>query len=68
MNSATTGAVSNSPKIALSVAEAATLLSVSKPTLYELIRREDFPSFKLGNRTLISRIGLEEWVEKQVTR
>lgn len=52
-------------KIALSVAEAAELLGVSPPTVYKLIRRTDFPAFKVGTRTLISRSKLEEWVAAQ---
>ena len=53
-------------KLALSVSEAADILSISRPTVYELMRRKDFPAFKLGKRTLISRAGLEAWIEAQV--
>jgi len=52
-------------KLALSVSEVAQLLGISKPTVYELIHREDFPSFQIGRRTLISRVRLAEWVEAQ---
>lgn len=52
-------------KLALSVTDAADLLGVSRPTVYTLIHRGDFPSFKIGHRTLISRAGLLRWVEKQ---
>lgn len=51
--------------MAVSAPEAARLLGVSKPTLYELMGREDFPAFKLGRRTLISVDGLREWVRNQ---
>lgn len=51
--------------LAYSADEAAKVLGVSKPTLYMYINREDFPSFKLGGRTLISADGLREWVQKQ---
>lgn len=57
--------MSASNKIAISVTEAAELLGVSRPTVYQLIRRADFPSFKVGSRTLISRSRLEEWVAAQ---
>ncbi len=53
-------------KLALSVTEAAALLGVSRPTMYSLIRRADFPAFKVGTRTLISKVGLEAWVAQQV--
>lgn len=51
--------------LAVSAAEAARLLGVSKPTIYQYVGRADFPSFKLGTRTLISVDGLRAWVEKQ---
>lgn len=57
-----------SEKLALSVADTAELLSVSQPTVYELMRRADFPSFKLGKRTLVSRQGLEAWVQNQAAQ
>ena len=51
--------------IAVSAPEAARLLGVSKPTIYQYIHREGFPAFKLGGRTLVSVDGLREWVAKQ---
>ena len=51
--------------LAVGAAEAARLRGVSKPTIYQYIGREGFPSFKLGNRTLISVDGLREWVKRQ---
>lgn len=51
--------------LAVSAAEAARLLGVSRPTIYQYIGREDFPSFKLGTRTLVSVEGLRLWVEAQ---
>lgn len=52
-------------KIALSVSEAAGLLGISKPSMYNLVHRADFPAFKVGGRTLVSHVGLEKWVEQQ---
>ena len=51
--------------LAVSAPEAARLLGVSRPTIYQLINRADFPAFKVGARTLISVAGLERWVEAQ---
>ncbi len=51
--------------LAVSAAEAARLLGVSRPTLYQYIGREDFPSFRVGNRVLVSVDGLREWIEQQ---
>ncbi|MFB2010912.1 helix-turn-helix domain-containing protein [Flintibacter sp. P01028] len=52
--------------LAVSALEAARLLGVSKPTVYQMMNREDFPAFKVGTRTLISVEGLREWIRKQV--
>ena len=52
--------------LVVSAPEAARLLGVSKPTIYQYVHRADFPAFKLGNRTLVSVDGLKEWVRKQV--
>lgn len=55
-------------KITLSVSEAAAVLGVSRPTVYRLIRQSDFPVFRVGTRQLISRSGLETWVERQIKK
>lgn len=55
-------------KLAISVPEAAKLLGVSKTTMYELVRREDFPAFSVGNRLLVSVAGLAKWVEEQAAK
>lgn len=52
-------------KITISVTEAAELLGVSRPTVYKLMRRTDFPSLRIGTRTLIHRAKLEEWAAIQ---
>jgi excisionase family DNA binding protein len=52
--------------LAVSTGEAARLLGVSRPKVYELIGREDFPSFKLGRRTLVSVDGLKTWINNRV--
>ena len=59
-------------RLALSVSEAAALLGVSRPTMYQLLRREGFPAFKVGSRTLQIVSGIrkyytpEEMVGKKV--
>ena len=53
-------------KLAISVAEFAKMMGVSRPFAYEIIRRDDFNgAFKLGKRTLISAEKAREWVESQ---
>ncbi len=51
--------------LAVSALEAARLLGISKPKVYELMNRDDFPAFRIGNRTLVSVDGLREWVRRQ---
>lgn len=52
--------------LAVSPAECARLLGISRPKVYDLINQGGFPSFKLGTRTLISVDGLREWITKQI--
>ena len=52
-------------RMALSPQEAADILGVSRPTVYELMHRADFPSFPVGSRRLIPTEGLREWVRNQ---
>lgn len=55
-------------KIAISVPRMAELLSISRPTAYQLAKRADFPAFVVGGRTLVSVQGLVQWVAAQVHR
>lgn len=53
-------------KLAVNVTEAAQLISVSRPTMYEILNRADFHgSFRIGSKRLVSVDALREWVEKQ---
>lgn len=52
-------------KLTLSVAEAAKMLGISAATAYALTHRADFPAFRIGNRTLVSRRLLEKWVDRE---
>ena len=52
-------------KLALSPTETAEALHLSRSSVYQLLKRADFPSFKVGNRTLIPVEPLRRWVEKQ---
>lgn len=62
------GRITIPERLAYSPAEAAVALGVSRPTVYQLMHRADFPSFKLGGRTLISAEGLRAWVRRQAER
>ena len=52
-------------RVTLSVAETAAALGVSRPTVYNLLHKQDFPSFRVGGRTLVSVDGLRAWVAAQ---
>ena len=54
-------------KLTLTVAEAAELLGVSLPTAYELAHTEGFPTLRIGRKLLISRVGLELWVDRRAS-
>lgn len=55
-------------KLAYSTAETAEVLGVSRPTVYTLMKRADFPAFKVGSRSLVSAEGLRAWIQAQVER
>lgn len=52
-------------KIAFSVAEAARALGVSRPTLYKILERPDFPKVRVGSRIVIPRSLFISWLEKE---
>ena len=52
-------------KQAYSVAEAATILGISKTTLYELVNAGVIPTFSIGTKTLITAQVLEDFVDFQ---
>ena len=42
------------------------VLGVSISSTYELMKEEDFPSVRIGNRLIVPRDKFIEWVNKQV--
>ena len=52
-------------KLALNASEVATVLGVSRPVVYELMRRADFPVVHVGTRKLVPRAKLEQWLDQQ---
>lgn len=52
--------------IAVSISQAAELLGVSRPTVYQYAKMADFPAAKIGGRVLVSVEGLRAWVRRQV--
>ncbi|MBR5345856.1 MAG: helix-turn-helix domain-containing protein [Clostridia bacterium] len=51
-------------KVTLTVAEAAEVVGISKPKMYELVRAGKFRIVKIGKKILISRQSLMDWLKK----
>lgn len=52
-------------KMLMSVKEVAEMMGISRPVVYALVHRDDFPSIKIGARTLINVKKLQEWIDNQ---
>lgn len=52
-------------KLAVKPTEAARLLDVSRPTLYQWMNRADFPVVRIGGCVRIPIDDLREWVRAQ---
>jgi len=56
----------NQEKPVMSVAEVAEMLGISRPTVYDITERGDFPALvRIGKRKLILRQKFMEWLDKQ---
>ena len=53
------------PRMTMTVNEMSEELNVSRPTAYELVKQDGFPAFRLGQRILVNRAGLQRWLDKQ---
>ena len=51
--------------MAMSVEDMAEELSIGRNVAYELVQQSGFPSFQIGRRVLVSRKGLQEWIDAQ---
>ncbi|MCI9311651.1 MAG: helix-turn-helix domain-containing protein [Lawsonibacter sp.] len=54
-------------KLTYSITETAQVLGISRPKVYDLLHRDDFPAFHVGGRILVSVEGLRRWVTSQVS-
>lgn len=41
------------------------VLGISISSAYELMRRKDFPSVRIGNRLIVPKDKLRKWIEKE---
>ena len=53
--------------MAMSVEDMAEELAIGRSIAYQLIQQPYFPSFMIGRRVLVSRKGLQEWIDRQCT-
>ena len=52
-------------KMALNVQEVSQMLGVGTNAAYDLFKREDFPSIRVGKRIVVPVEGLQEWLRTQ---
>ena len=52
-------------KLTYNAPELALLLGISRSAAYNLMHRDDFPSFRIDKRWLVRDSSLHEWLEKQ---
>lgn len=50
-------------RMTLTIEEAAALLGISRALAYELVKRGELPSLRLGRRVVVPRKALEAFVE-----
>lgn len=43
-------------------------LGIGRKKAYELVNSKGFPAFRIGRKVLISRDGLEKWIQEQQDR
>lgn len=48
--------------------EAMQILGVGRNAILTLVKKEGFPSFKIGGKWAISMEGLNNWIEKQSSK
>lgn len=49
----------------LSVVEVAQILNITKNTVYEMVKREELPSYKVGKKIRIDKIDVENYINNQ---
>ena len=64
LDNSTSQQSSPGPKMTLSVREAAELIGISKPKMYELIHSNEIPSIHVGKKIVIARQALMDWLSE----
>ena len=55
-------------KNTMSVKELAERMGISLPMAYDLTRREDFPSLRVGARILVPIDAFKDWLAREASR
>ena len=55
----------NDLPLVLNAAQLAGVLNISRANVYNLLHREDFPTLHIGQRMLVSRDKLVQWMDGQ---
>lgn len=55
-------------KLTYTVKEAADLIGVSLPKMYETVKIEGFPVVRFGRKIVIPKIEFKEWLSREATR
>jgi hypothetical protein len=55
----------NELPLVLNAAQLAGVLNISRANAYNLLHREDFPTLHIGQRMLVSREKLVQWMDGQ---
>ena len=53
-------------RLGYSPGQFAEALSISRPTVYKLLNRADFPRLKIGRRTVIPAEAAKRWMEEHL--
>lgn len=55
--------------LVLTPVEAAKQIGVSKTVMYnDLLKRDDFPSYRINTSWFVSRKGLQSWIDEQINQ
>jgi excisionase family DNA binding protein len=58
--------ISYGEKTYLTAKETAAFLGISEGLMYKTLKKPGFPACRIGNRWLVSKKGVQEWLEKQM--
>lgn len=60
--------ISEDDKLAYTPKEAANVLNIGVNKIYTLLKEDNFPSYKIDDKWFVSRRGLSEWIDLQITK